>query len=526
MNLLSDTGFRGSLCTEQPDGTRSCTFWHPESLGYTHSIKGYHLKRPRRLSVIVAKRVLRVRLFCRPLSLSERERSIISSDRLITKSTTLNRSANNKPVALCDSMSQANKTDPLIIYTLSPSRELMSQFDIAIIGGGIYGCSVAKHLSERCDLDICIIEKEYQFAPHQSGRNSGTLTPGTVLNFEENELMGHFAETGMRKMKDYCRYNGISFQDYGLLTVAQTDEEEETLEDIKNRKSQNNVEKRLIDSEELSKREPHVNGQAALYAPESGAVDSQPITYSLASEAMNNGVEFFRGYEVTDVERSPNSIKIDTDKGHLTCNYFVNATGGHATKFAKETGVIGDEYYALPLRGQYYELRPGKRGLVNTNVYPTPQPDRIEDVGLHFTRRPEGKVIIGPTGMPAFGPESYSKNRFDLREVVEMVSSRGFWKFMGSRSSIRSAWVNTNYVYNKSKFVSECQKMVPELQSSDLVESYVGILNYLIDGDGNQIKEPVIEYGERSAHVLFVLAGVTSSLAIGEHVADQILKRY
>lgn len=401
----------------------------------------------------------------------------------------------------------------------------MAKYDIAILGGGIYGCSVAKHLSEKSDNSICVIEKEFHLASHQSGRNSGTLTPGTVLDFEKNPRMGHFAETGLREIQEYCKKNDIHYKDYGLLTVAKNDKEEAILEDIKDRKTQHGMEKQLINSDELAEKEPYIEGQAALYAPEGGTVDSQPVTLSLATQAMGNGVDFFMGYEVDEVDTGSGQVTIKTEKGNIGASYIVNATGAHATNVAKQMGVVENEYQSLPLRGQYYELRPDKRQLINTNVYPTPRQDRIEDVGIHFTRRPDNKVIIGPTGMIALGPETYGKTEINIEEVKNLLSSSNFWKFIGSKSAVRSAWDNANMVYSKSKFVSECQKLLPGLEESDLVESYVGIINYVIDDNGKQIKDPIFEYGERSAHILHVLPGVTSSISIGDHIADEVLDR-
>lgn len=401
----------------------------------------------------------------------------------------------------------------------------MARYDIAIVGGGIYGCSVAKHLSEKSDKSICVIEKEYHVGSHQSGRNSGVLTPGIVLDFEKHPRMGHFAEKGLRDIQEYCRQNNIHYKDYGMLVVAKNDEEERRLEEIKDRKSQHGIEKQLLTGSELADKEPHIDGQAALFSPESGTVDSLPIVHSLASEAMGNGVDFFLGYNVTNVDNKSDPINIETNKGDIKSDYLVNATGAHATKLAREMGVIKNKYQALPLRGQYYELKPDKRDLINTDVYPTPRPDRIEDVGIHFTRRPDNKVIIGPTGMIALGPETYGKTEVNFEKVVETMTSSNFWKFMGSKEAMKSAWDNVNMVYSKSKFVSECQRLLPGVSESDLVESYVGIINYLIDEDGNQIKDPVFEYGERSAHILMVLPGVTSSISIGDYMADEILQR-
>ena len=70
----------------------------------------------------------------------------------------------------------------------------METCDVAIVGGGCVGCSVAYHLARDSELDICVIEKEHHLAEHQSGRNSGVLHPG--FNYPPGSLKAQFATEG------------------------------------------------------------------------------------------------------------------------------------------------------------------------------------------------------------------------------------------------------------------------------------------------------------------------------------------
>ena len=66
---------------------------------------------------------------------------------------------------------------------------------------------------------------------------------------------------------------------------------------------------------------------------------------------------------------------------------------------------------------------------------------------------------------------------------------------------------------------------VPELQSSTLVESYRGIVAKLLRQDGELVDEQVYLHGDRSTHILYVIPGLTSSMAIGAHIADEVEQR-
>ncbi|WP_458186958.1 FAD-dependent oxidoreductase [Haladaptatus sp. NG-WS-4] len=82
---------------------------------------------------------------------------------------------------------------------VSDNETTMVDHDIAVIGGAV-GCSVAKHLVERTDHDVRLIEKEYQLAEHQSGRNSSVLYPG--FNYPPGSLKTRYSTEGMRRMKE------------------------------------------------------------------------------------------------------------------------------------------------------------------------------------------------------------------------------------------------------------------------------------------------------------------------------------
>jgi len=123
----------------------------------------------------------------------------------------------------------------------------MAQYDVAIIGGGCVGLSVGYHLAARTDLDICIVEKEYHLAEHQSGRNSGVLHPG--FNYPPDSLQAEFATRGTRRMKDYCQARDVPLEECGVLVVAQTRGERLELQRLQRQATANGVETRLLESE-------------------------------------------------------------------------------------------------------------------------------------------------------------------------------------------------------------------------------------------------------------------------------------
>jgi L-2-hydroxyglutarate oxidase len=399
----------------------------------------------------------------------------------------------------------------------------MRAYDIAIVGGGIFGCSIAKHLADQTNFDVCVIEKEYEVANHQSGRNSGTLHVGVVneAKVEAGSQIAHFTVEGARRLKSYCRDNNLPLLDRGIMKVGQSDDEIKKLRDMYEDAAELDVNLKFLESQdEIHEKEPNITGQAALYTPDSATVDAGAITRRMAQDAYESGVDFCTGTKVTKVLKNGGEFRIQTNKSDVLADYFINAAGVKALKFAHEMG-IGHEYEAVPFRGVYYELVPQQRSLVKSNVYPTSIGPSFQ-VGVHFTRRPDNRVIVGPTGMIAKGSETYRKTEINLREILSTVSSTNFWKFMSSTEKMRLAVDEINKTYRKSVFLDRCRKLIPEVSSKDIEESYVGISHWLFDQDGQRVGEPVIEFSKDSAHVLLPQPGFTSSMPIGEYVADTV----
>jgi L-2-hydroxyglutarate oxidase LhgO len=232
------------------------------------------------------------------------------------------------------------------------------------------------------------------------------------------------------------------------------------------------------------------------------------------------------GCQVTDVERRDGRIELTTDKGDLRANYLVNAAGVWALKLAKQLG-YATEYSAVPFRGQYYELTTDVRERIRTNVYPTSMPPRVPNsVGVHFTRRPDDKVIVGPTGMIALGPDTYGSTDVDIGSILGTMGSTRFWKFIGSKDTLRIAWSELNKTYRKRTFLEHCRKLMPDIVPADITKSYVGISHYLVDDSGTIQEDSVFEQGPNSIHLLRPKPGLTSSLTIGEYVATTVLKQF
>jgi len=400
----------------------------------------------------------------------------------------------------------------------------MMRHDVAVVGGGCVGLSVARHLATATDLDVAVLEKEHHLASHQSGRNSGVLHPG--FNYPPGSKKARFATEGTARMKEYCNTHDIPCEELGVLVVAKNDQEEARLHDLADQAEENGVAYEILDSqEEIHEHEPYAEGQAALRAPEAASVDSEQYVYALAKEARGLGVSLYTGYEVRGLQQTPGGYRLDTSNGTFEAVLLVNAAGLHADTLAHQVGV-GEEYQVVPFRGEYYEVRPERAELCETMIYPTPDPE-LPFLGVHYTRRSDGKVIVGPNAVLAFGREAYDNTDLNPTELFETLTYEGFRKLLSSKKMLGVAWDELNKSYRKSKFVEASQRLVPDVRADDLHESYAGIRAQLVSEDGELVKEPLFVEREDAVHILNAVSpGMTSSLPFGEHIAGKIAEKH
>ncbi|KAB1185418.1 MULTISPECIES: L-2-hydroxyglutarate oxidase [Haloferax] len=398
----------------------------------------------------------------------------------------------------------------------------MKHHDVTIVGGGCVGLSTAKHLSEQTDLDIAVLEKEHHLAEHQSGRNSGVLHPG--FNYPPGSKKAQFATEGTRRMKQYCATHGVPCEELGVLVVAKTDREEAYLDVLASRAEANGVEYELLDSQaEIREHEPYAVGQAAFYAPEAASVDSQQYTYALAREVQWNGVTLYTGHAVERIRKQPSGYHLTTSNSDIETTYLVNAAGLHADTLAHQVGV-GHGYQVVPFRGEYYEVTPDRTKLCQTMIYPVPDPD-LPFLGVHYTRRTDGKVIVGPNAVLAFGREAYQNTDVNLAELKEILTYEGFRRLLQSKTMLSVAWSELNKSYRKTAFTKAAQRLVPDIMEDDLHKSYAGIRAQLVSKDGKLVKDPLAIETDDAVHVLNAVSpGLTSSLPFGEHVATSVIE--
>ncbi len=400
---------------------------------------------------------------------------------------------------------------------------MTERVDLAIVGGGVIGCATMVGCMESMPgISAVLLEREPELAMHQSGRNSGVVHVG--YNQKPGTMKARFVVEGSRRLRQYCKDNGVGLNEDGILIVAKNEEEKAVLNELQQRGTSNGARVEIIDQARLRELEPHAAGIAALLAPEGASFDSRGYVMSLARKAQEQGAQFSFSEEVVDIREQPDFIELQTTRRVLRANCLVCAGGVYADRLAHKLG-LGLEYEMIPFRGEYHELVAERRSLVRSHIYPAPNL-RFPFLGTHLSRTFDGRVLVGPGAVLALGRESYRRLDVNWKDLLAMMRTPGFWKLWLSadfRDVARTEWKKSLF---SSAVLEEAQQLVPELKPGDLTEARSGIRAQLVSRSGTLVDDLVIEESARSIHVLnSVSPALTCSLPFADFLLSLVKKR-
>lgn len=408
--------------------------------------------------------------------------------------------------------------DHEVILTKESNKEVQNMYDIAVIGGGIVGLSVAKALLEKYpEANLLLLEKENELAMHQTGHNSGVIHSG--IYYKPGSFKATFARQGNRSMQQFCEEHDLPFEMCGKVIVATDEWELPHLENLYERGLQNQLNIEKLTKEELREFEPHVNGLAAILVKDAGIVNYKQVTEKMAEIIQKQGATVSLGSEVTYIDERNDEIVIGTSKGDFTAKFLVNCAGLYSDKIAELAGYKID-MQIVPFRGEYYKLKPEKRYLVKNLIYPVPNP-KLPFLGVHFTRMINGEVEAGPNAILSLQREGYKKFAINFKELSEVLTYKGFWKL--AKDFGKEGVFEYSRSLSKTLFTHSLQKLIPEVRKEDLEVAPAGVRAQALGEDGKLVDDFKIIEGIHSIHVCNAPSpAATASIEIGKEVARRV----
>src|SRR5579864_1066215 len=290
----------------------------------------------------------------------------------------------------------------------------MEHIDIAVVGGGVTGLAAARAIALR-GLSTCVLERHPRPGLDTSTHNSGVIHAG--LYYPTGTLKARLCVEGRHLMYEFCAAHGVPHERCGKIVVASDDQEVAQLEALRARGQANGVEGlTMVDRAFVAAREPHVHALAALYSPETGVVNAEELVKVLLRTAEAAGAVFLPGTRLLAADPAPGGIELSTERETILARQGVNAAGLYADEVSRM--LDGERFTIHPCRGEYAELTPARRFLVNSLVYPPPHVSG-HHLGIHLVRTTSGAVWLGPTMRYQDRKDDYENDRLPLDAFVE-----------------------------------------------------------------------------------------------------------
>jgi glycine oxidase len=278
-------------------------------------------------------------------------------------------------------------------------------YDVAIVGGGIIGCSIAFQLAKR-HLSVVVVEKE-RMVSQASSAAAGMLGaqsefasdhPLIPLALKSREMFPQLAD----ELKELTGID-IGLVQKGLLKLAFTEREENELQQQYEfwKRFDSNV--RWLTINELRELEQNVTEEVAgaMYIPNDGQVRADDLSLAFAKAASAYGAELREYTEVISlVTENDRVCGVITNRGTIDANIVIVAAGAWSARLLKQTGL---ELHMYPVKGECFSVIT-EQPLLEATVF--------AKNGCYIVPKKENRLLIGATSTP---------NMFDKQASVQGI---------------------------------------------------------------------------------------------------------
>jgi L-2-hydroxyglutarate oxidase LhgO len=399
--------------------------------------------------------------------------------------------------------------------------------DFAVVGGGIVGCAIAECLLRRFGTRrVTLLEKERRVAAHQSSHNSGVVHAGVY--YTPGSLRARLCVDGARRMYAFAESHRIPHRRVGKLIVAVRADELPRLATLHERALANGVAiRRLDDVAAIRAIEPAIERPlAALHSPDSGIIDFSVVADTLArlvAGASEQRGELRLGFALARAQfdaRDQIWLLTSANGDVVRARYLVTAAGLQSDRVAHLCGAPIDPVI-VPVRGEWRHLLAPHTDLVRGLIYPVPDP-KFPFLGVHFTPRLDGSVLVGPNAILAGAREAYSPSDVDLNDAAELARHPGVRALVRREFAFGAGeWLRS---VSRRAHMRELIAYLPALRANYLSsDKLTGVRAQAMSRDGKLLDDFALDVGPHYLHVRNAPSpAATASLAIADHIVTQI----
>jgi glycerol-3-phosphate dehydrogenase len=356
---------------------------------------------------------------------------------------------------------------------------MKTPFDIAIIGAGVVGASVARLLSSY-KISTALVERRADVSFGVTKANSGIIHAG--FHHNSSTLKARLEVQGNLMFDRLKAELGFPFRRVGILVAAFSYEEMKTIEALYAMGIANTVPQiEIVGRERILSLEPKLNSDVVggLWAPTGGIVEPYRLVFALVENAVANGVSLFTDWNLVAARRADGRWILNSEQGQtLEARRVVNAAGLYADEVSACFG--GEEFRIIPRKGEEYLLDKNAAGFPSHVLFPVPAKN---SKGVLVIPTVEGTMMVGPTAEEIDEKDDESTTPENLERIF-----------------------------------SQAARMMPKISKRDIITSFAGLRPALAGNDF------FIDISKKAPGLVQAAGiqspGLTAAPAIAEYVAD------
>ncbi len=328
---------------------------------------------------------------------------------------------------------------------INENKSLISAYDIAIVGGGVVGCAVARCMALE-GAKVILLEKAPDILDGASKGNSAILHTG--FDAPVGSLEQKCVSSGYKEYLEIHESLNLPLLKSSAMVVAWSKEQEDKFESIIAKGLDNGVEDlSFLSKKEILAKEPELsaNAKAAISIPREYVIDPWSAPFAYLKQAVENGGRVLFNAEVIGGEFDGSNWLLNTSQGDVRAGQVINCAGLYGDIVDKN--VLGSAQFEIkPRKGQFVVFDKAAGKLLNSIILPVPT-RRTKGIVLFPTIF--GNIVVGPTAEEQESRNDASVDRAVLssllEQAVEMLPALANIPTTATYAGIRSASDKTHY---------------------------------------------------------------------------------
>ncbi len=263
-----------------------------------------------------------------------------------------------------------------------------------VIGGGVVGVSALYHLAKKGWGEDAVLIEKAELTSGSTWHAAGLLplfnmsySVGQIHKYSVELYGGLEEETGQ----------AVGFSRVGNIRLAMNQDRMDEYYQYAATAKTIGVNVEFLTPDQILKLWPMCNIDGlvgGIVHPDDGYIQPADLTQALAKGARAHGATIYRNTMVLNIEQTTSGAwLVQTDKGDITCEHVISATGNYARKTGE---MVGLDLPVIPVEHQYLVTEPHpelqqrkKDGLPELGVL-------RESDGSWYLREENGGFILGP----------------------------------------------------------------------------------------------------------------------------------